>query len=64
MASAEQGQPIVVPEDAETETVQEFAALGLGPQALHAITDLSYSAPTPIQRQAIPLLLAGRDVIA
>lgn len=62
MATVEQGQPIAVP--VEAETMQEFAALGLGPQALHAIADLSYSTPTPIQRQAIPLLLGGRDVIA
>ncbi len=62
MAAAERGQPIAVPEEAEA--LREFAALGLGDQALHAIADLSYSAPTPIQQQAIPLLLAGRDVIA
>jgi ATP-dependent RNA helicase DeaD len=41
-----------------------FAALGLGPEALRAIEDLGYGAPTPIQDQTIALLLAGRDVIA
>ena len=41
-----------------------FAALGLGPDALRAIEDLGYGAPTPIQEQTIALLLAGQDVIA
>jgi ATP-dependent RNA helicase DeaD len=42
----------------------EFAAMGLGTEAVHAIEDLGYGEPTPIQRQTIPLLLEGRDVIA
>jgi ATP-dependent RNA helicase DeaD len=41
-----------------------FAALGLGQDALRAIEDLGYGAPTPIQEQTIALLLAGQDVIA
>src|SRR5258707_9235453 len=41
-----------------------FAALGLGADALRAIQELGFSAPTPIQEQTIPLLLAGTDVIA
>ncbi|HEV2235081.1 MAG TPA: DEAD/DEAH box helicase, partial [Ktedonobacterales bacterium] len=41
-----------------------FAELGLGPEALRAIQDLGYGAPTPIQEQTITLLLAGHDVIA
>jgi ATP-dependent RNA helicase DeaD len=41
-----------------------FAELGLGPEALRAIEDLGYGAPTPIQEQTITLLLAGHDVIA
>jgi ATP-dependent RNA helicase DeaD len=41
-----------------------FAELGLGPEALRAIADLGYGAPTPIQEQTITLLLAGHDVIA
>lgn len=56
------GQSAAVPIDGEME--REFTALGLGPEALHAMADLGYGAPTPVQRQVIPLLLAGRDVIA
>jgi ATP-dependent RNA helicase DeaD len=51
------------PPEAEVDTAA-FAALGLGADALRAIQELGFSAPTPIQEQIIPLLLAGTDVIA
>src|SRR5438128_5038154 len=38
-------------------------ALGLAPELLHAVRDAGYTHPTPIQQQAIPLALAGRDLI-
>src|SRR5437868_2591833 len=41
-----------------------FEALGLGPAALRAIDDLGYGEPPAVQIQAIPLLIAGRDIIA
>ncbi|MGD0197301.1 MAG: DEAD/DEAH box helicase [Solirubrobacteraceae bacterium] len=40
-----------------------FKELGLSERALAALHELGYAAPTPIQEQAIPPLLAGRDVI-
>jgi ATP-dependent RNA helicase DeaD len=40
-----------------------FADLGLSPASLQALRDVGYEAPSPIQQQAIPALLAGRDVI-
>ena len=40
-----------------------FADLGLSPDILSALDALGYEEPTPIQVQAIPLLLEGRDVI-
>ncbi len=40
-----------------------FAALELRPELLQALTSLGYEEPTPIQRQAIPPLLAGRDLV-
>ena len=40
-----------------------FQDLGLIPQILTALTEQGYSAPTPIQRGAIPPALAGRDVL-
>ena len=40
-----------------------FADLGLSPPLLEALEHLGYERPTPIQEQAIPELLNGRDVI-
>ncbi len=40
-----------------------FADLGLGPEILEALKDVGYESPSPIQEQAIPPLLEGRDMI-
>ena len=40
-----------------------FASLGLSQQVLAAIADAGYAEPTPIQEQAIPLIVQGRDVM-
>ncbi|MGH7673480.1 MAG: DEAD/DEAH box helicase, partial [Gemmatimonadales bacterium] len=40
-----------------------FAALGLAPELVRAVADEGYARPTPIQQEAIPLALAGRDLI-
>jgi ATP-dependent RNA helicase RhlE len=40
-----------------------FADLGLGRELLNAVRDAGYSVPTPIQQQAIPIALRGRDLI-
>src|ERR1700683_4941491 len=40
-----------------------FAELGLSEQNLKALSDVGYESPSPIQEQAIPPLLEGRDVI-
>ena len=41
-----------------------FESLGLSAALLRAVSDRGYLEPTPIQRQAIPPILAGRDVMA
>jgi ATP-dependent RNA helicase RhlE len=41
-----------------------FSDLGLVPELLRAVADKGYDAPSPIQLQAIPAVLAGRDVLA
>lgn len=41
-----------------------FNELGLSEKALDAVRRLGYAEPTPVQQQAIPLALAGRDLIA
>ena len=45
-------------------TTVQFADLGLADPLLRAIADAGYSAPTPIQAQAIPYVLAGKDLLA
>jgi len=40
-----------------------FAELGLRSELLDALAELGYEEPTPIQRETIPLVLAGRDVV-
>lgn len=40
-----------------------FADLGLSPAIARGVAEAGYLLPTPIQQQAIPLLLAGRDVV-
>ena len=40
-----------------------FSQLGLAPAQVSACESLGYNTPTPIQRQAIPIVLTGRDVI-
>jgi len=41
-----------------------FEPLGLSEPLLKAIAEQGYDKPTPIQEQAIPVILAGRDVLA
>jgi ATP-dependent RNA helicase RhlE len=41
-----------------------FSALGLRAELLRAVEEQGYAQPTPIQVQAIPAVLAGRDLLA
>ena len=41
-----------------------FTALGLLPPLAQAAAKVGYGAPTPVQREAVPAILAGRDVLA
>ena len=41
----------------------EFSMLGLSPTTLKAVADTGYTTATPIQASAIPVALAGRDVL-
>ena len=43
---------------------QSFSQLGLSAELARAVAEQGYSEPTPVQAQAIPLILAGRDVLA
>ena len=41
-----------------------FSTLGLAPESLRAVEAQGYTEPTPVQAQAIPLVLSGRDLLA
>ena len=41
-----------------------FDGLGLSPALVNAVLEKGYEAPTPIQSQAIPAIIEGRDVMA
>ena len=41
-----------------------FDSLGLNPDILRAVAEQGYVEPTPIQQQAIPAVLQGRDLMA
>src|SRR3954463_8889478 len=41
-----------------------FESLGLTPELLRAVAAEGYTEPTPVQAETIPLVLAGRDVLA
>ena len=41
-----------------------FDTLGLSAEILRAVAEQGYSEPTPIQRQAIPVVLQGKDILA
>ncbi|HXT17424.1 MAG TPA: DEAD/DEAH box helicase [Gemmatimonadaceae bacterium] len=51
-----------VEQEAATES-RTFDELGLSPSVLQAVRDAGYKHPTPIQANAIPLVLKGRDVM-
>jgi ATP-dependent RNA helicase RhlE len=41
-----------------------FDTLGLSAELLRAVSDQGYSEPTPVQSQAIPVILQGKDILA
>ena len=41
-----------------------FSALGLSDELVHAVVECGYTKPTPIQAQAIPIVLSGKDLLA
>jgi len=56
-------EPMDDQEDPTTEQGTTFEDLGLRPELLAALTALGYEEPTPIQAEAIPPLVEGRDLL-
>ncbi|NDV62356.1 DEAD/DEAH box helicase [Puniceicoccales bacterium CK1056] len=54
---------IDISDAASAEALPAFKELGLHPDVLRALEEKGYERPTPIQAEAIPLLLSGKDVI-
>ncbi len=50
-------------DDASAEIANGFADLGLSESIVRAVTEKGYTTPTPIQAQAIPYVLMGRDLL-
>src|SRR4051812_33753230 len=44
--------------------VMPFSKFGLHPELLRGVKDLGFSQPTPIQKDAIPAGISGKDVLA
>ncbi len=65
--AAEVTEPIIAVENAEIPQIAGvlpgFEELGLMPELLRAVKEAGYTSPTPIQQQAIPPALNGRDLI-
>ncbi|CAN5818622.1 hypothetical protein BH23CHL8_BH23CHL8_03430 [soil metagenome] len=55
---------VIASAEASPPSTDGFAALGLDARLRTALAELGYEEPTPIQRAAIPTLLAGRDLLA
>ncbi len=61
-----QGSDVVVAEQDGVDSrdgAPSFASLGLAPDIQRAVAAAGYRAPTPIQRDAIPIVMQGRDVM-
>jgi ATP-dependent RNA helicase RhlE len=47
----------------QEKSITTFEPLGLKPELLRAVAEQGYTQPTPIQAQAIPVVLAGKDLL-
>jgi len=62
LVEADERPEQVIPADKAPE-VAGFAALGLRAELVQTLNELGYEEPTPIQRETIPILLTGQDLL-
>jgi len=62
-AGAPEGEPTTSKATESTPDVNGFASLGLSKPLVAVVAELGYEEATPIQREAIPILLSGRDLL-
>ena len=53
-----------MPSPKQSSSTDAFSTLGLSDALVATLTSLGYEEPTPVQRETIPLMLAGRDLLA
>jgi ATP-dependent RNA helicase DeaD len=59
----EASKPVVETASKADPNQKLFSDLDISPELLQAVTDMGFVSPSPIQAEAIPPILAGRDVI-
>ena len=62
-AEASASEVIVAPAAPHVAAGAEFAALGLSPEIVKAITHAGYPTPTDVQSRTVPVALTGRDLL-
>ncbi|KAL8793172.1 MAG: hypothetical protein Q9195_004202 [Heterodermia aff. obscurata] len=60
----EKDVPIPITQSADPQNAVSFSTFGLDSRLLQAIAREGFSTPTPIQKDAIPLALEGKDILA
>merc|ERR1719154_502728 len=56
--------PVSVTGDNAPIAIAQFTAAGLRPMLMENVTKCGYKIPTPVQKNAIPIIMAGRDLMA
>jgi len=56
--------PVSVTGDNAPTAIAQFSTAGLRPMLMENITKCGYKIPTPVQKNAIPIIMAGRDLMA
>lgn len=56
-------EPAEAKETKDADTTEDFENLSLDPRLRQALVKEKFSKPTPVQAKAIPLALAGKDIL-
>ena len=56
--------PVSVTGDNKPSAIKSFTAAGLRPILVENVTKSGYKKPTPVQKNGIPIIMAGRDMMA
>ena len=56
--------PVSVTGDNAPTAIKAFSAAGLRPMLMENVTKSGYRVPTPVQKNAIPIIMGGRDLMA